>query len=185
MHRAVPFRFSLSLLILVAAGSCAPPQPAPRPAPVPLPTPPPRPTPTPTAAPAPAAEWRDWPLTPGTWAYRQDVRGSIALFGRPGEDADVTLRCDRQRGRIYLSRRSAAAAAVPLTIRTSSDLRRLSALPTGGEQPYVAVELGVRDPLLDAIGFSRGRFAIETGGMPALVLPPWPEILRVAEDCRG
>jgi hypothetical protein len=46
------------------------------------------------------------------------------------------------------------------------------------------VELGARDALVDAIGFSRGRFVVEGGGLAALVVPAWPEILRVAEDCR-
>jgi hypothetical protein len=125
-------------------------------------------------------------MTQGSWGYRQDGRGSIALFGRAGEDAELTIRCDRQRDRIFLSRRAApGGAAGTLTVRTTSERRQLRALPVGGDQAYVAVELGVRDPLLDAIGFSRGRFAVEGGGLPPLVLPPWAEILRVVEDCRG
>jgi hypothetical protein len=33
--------------------------------------------------------------------------------------------------------------------------------------------------------FSRGRFAVETDGLPTLVLQTWPEPARVVEDCRG
>ncbi|MBC9033191.1 hypothetical protein IAG41_12400 [Sphingomonas sp. JC676] len=128
-------------------------------------------------------DWRDWPLTPGTWAYRQDERGSIALFGRAGQDAELTLRCDRARGRIYLSRRGEGGGGY--RIRTTSLERRLAALPTGGTPPYLAVELGARDPLLDAIGFSRGRFVVEVDGLQELVVPAWAETLRVVEDCRG
>lgn len=194
-------RFLVSVsaaLILAALGSCAaaapaPVQPRPAPVPVPVPTPAPAPAPTPTstplpdAAPPPSSDWRDWPVTPGTWAYRQDARGSIALFGRAGEDADLTIRCDRARGQIYLSRRGdpPAAGATPLTIRTTSMARTLDALPTGATPSYLAVALGVRDPLLDAMGFSRGHFAIEGGALPALVVPAWAEILRVVEDCRA
>ncbi|MGK3796872.1 hypothetical protein, partial [Enterococcus faecium] len=62
------------------------------------------------AAAAPlGGDWRDWPVTPGTWVYRQDARGSIALFGVPGNDAEVTLRCDRAARALYLSRRGMAA----------------------------------------------------------------------------
>ena len=50
---------------------------------------------------------------------------------------------------------------------------------------YLAAELGVRDSLVDAIGFSRGRFVVEGAGQPRLVVPAWAEFLRVAEDCRG
>lgn len=41
------------------------------------------------------------------------------------------------------------------------------------------------DSLLDALGYSRGRFIIEQQGLPTLVIPAWPEIERVVEDCRG
>jgi len=44
--------------------------------------------------------------------------------------------------------------------------------------------LSARDPLLDAIAFSRGRFALEAAGLETLYLPAWPELSRVIEDCR-
>jgi hypothetical protein len=180
--RLPPFA-SLTAIAALALGGCAStsgmvPPPSP-PVPVPAPTPAPAPAP----APPPSADWRDWALTPGTWAYRQDARGSIALYGRAGEEAELTLRCDRARGRIFLARRGEGAAA--LTIRTTSSVRRLDALPTGGTPPYLAAELGVRDAVLDAIGFSRGRFVVEAQGLPALTVPAWAEALRVVEDCRG
>lgn len=170
-----------SLALLFVAG-CVP-SPAvrapapPRPVPAPTPTPAPLPQPVPTAS-----DWRDWPLTPGDWVYRQDGRGSIALFGPAGQPAQVMLRCDRARGRVYLSRPGAAPAT--LTIRTTSAVRAVQAVPAGGTPPYVSAEFGTRDPLLDAMGFSRGRFLIEGGG-GTLTVPAWPEILRVVEDCRG
>lgn len=172
---------SFILPALLALGACSTPAvvpPSAAPVPVPAPTPAPMPAPPP-----PSADWRDWALTPGTWAYRQDERGSIALFGQAGADADLTLRCDRGRARIYLSRRGEAATG--LNIRTTSQVRRIAAVPTGGVPAYLAAELGVRDPLLDAIGFSRGRFVVEAQGLPTLVVPAWAETLRVVEDCRG
>lgn len=172
---AIPAMFTLGS----CSGSVEVVPPPARPVPVPAPTP----TPQPVPAPAPlAADWRDWPLTPGSWSYRQDARGSVALFGRVGGDADFTIRCDRTRGRVYLSRRGDAAGS--LRIRTSSTMRKLDALPTGGAPAYLAVELEVRDPLLDAIGYSRGRFVVEGAGLPALAIPAWSELLRVIEDCR-
>jgi len=184
MHRRSPLSLS-ALLTIAALGGCAPavvPQPA-RPVALPTPAPAPAPAPAPTRAPAPVtADWRDWPVTPGSWVYRQDARGSIALFGQVGQDADLTLRCDSARQRIYLSRRGEGQGT--LTIRTSSTLRSVTAQPTGGTPPYIAVELAPRDALLDALGYSRGRFVVEGAGLPALVIPAWGEILRVVEDCR-
>jgi hypothetical protein len=51
--------------------------------------------------------------------------------------------------------------------------------------PYVAAALAVNDPLLDAMAFSRGRVAIQQDGAQTLVIPPYAEIGRVIEDCRG
>ena len=59
-----------------------------------------------------------------------------------------------------------------MTIRTSSTARTVSGT------------LPASDPLIDAMGYSRGRFIVETPGAPPLVIPAWAEVLRVAEDCR-
>lgn len=138
----------------------------------------------PASPPAYRGDWRDWPLTPGNWVYRQDARGSIALYGAPGADAELTIRCDRIAGQIYMSRKGAAPGNAPATIRTSSTLRAVTMQPTGGTPGYMAASLFPRDPLLDAIGYSRGRFVLEQASLPTLVIPAWAEILRVSEDCR-
>lgn len=156
---------------------------------VPQPVAPPPPAP-PLIQPAPpppvaikSSGWNDWPWTPGTWTYRRDDRGSLALFGPAGGDALLTLRCDLDRRQVFLSR--AGTAATPLTIRTTSLTRMVPVQPTGGTPAYVAAALAPSDPLLDAMGFSRGRFVIEQAGAAALVVPTWAEIERVTEDCRG
>jgi hypothetical protein len=172
---------------LAIAGCSETPRVVPPPAPRPVPAPAPAPAPTPAPAPAPArgADWRDWPLTPGSWAYRQDGRGSIALYGMAGGEAELTLRCDSGRGRVVLSRRGEGVANIRL--RTTSTLRQLPVQPVaaGGASPWLATDLAPRDPVLDAMGYSRGRFLVESAGLPTLVVPAYAEILRVAEDCRG
>ncbi|WEK42798.1 MAG: hypothetical protein P0Y64_15785 [Candidatus Sphingomonas colombiensis] len=143
----------------------------------------PAPAPPPVTAPPPLAnDWNDWPLTPGTWRYAADSRGTRAMFGNGG-DANVVLRCDRGAQRMYLSR--TGTATTPLIVRTSSATRSLPVQPTGGAQPYVAAALATNDPLLDAMAFSRGRVAIQQDGAPILVVPTYAEIGRVIEDCRG
>ena len=169
----------LPVFIAAAAGIVASCVPAPRRPPVNVARPAPPPTPAPAAV---AADWRDRPVTPGTWSYRQDARGSLALFGVAGADALLTLRCDRAARLIYLSR--AGVAATPLTLRTTSLTRAVSVQPTGGTPPYVAAALAPGDPLLDAMGFSRGRFVVEQAGAPTLAVPAWAEVERVTEDCR-
>ena len=133
--------------------------------------------------PAPlASDWNDWPVTPGDWAYRRDDRGSIALFGAVGNDAAMTLRCDRTRATLYLSVRGPAANT---TVRTTTVSRTIAFQPTGGSTGYAAAALTTTDSLLDAMAFSRGRFVIERAAQSPLVVPPYAEIGRVIEDCRG
>lgn len=132
-------------------------------------------TPPPTPPPAPPVEARtDWPdlqLSPGEWRYQAADGGTEARFG--AVEAGFMLRCDLGRRQVILAR-IPAAAGIPLTIRTSSASRSV----TDG------MALPASDPLLDAIAFSRGRFAVEAPGQPALIVPAWPEPGRVVEDCR-
>lgn len=166
--------------LLLAASACvpqpvAPPAPAPKPV-VALPAPPVTTVPR-------GADWRDWPLTPGDWSWQRDARGSIARFAPAGGPARLALRCDRDRRQIILS--VDGSTATTLTVRTTSIARALPVQPNGGNPPSLAATLAANDGLLDAMGFSRGRFVIERPGAPTLVVPAWAEIERVTEDCRG
>jgi hypothetical protein len=71
-----------------------------------------------------------------------------------------------------------------MRIRTETAERLLTANSQSDGRPMLVATLQARDPLLDAIALSRGRFAVETGGLETLYLPAWPEITRVVEDCR-
>lgn len=168
-------RAAIAMMLAFAIVACVP-----RTAPPPAAPPP---TPLPTPAPTPVADWQDWPWTPGTWTYDRDDRGSRALYGPPGADARIVLRCDRAARIIYLSR--AGSVAAPFTIRTSTTTRQVPVRATGGALPYVAAQFAATDALLDAMAFSRGRFTIEQPGTTPTVLPPWAEFGRVLEDCRA
>ena len=122
-------------------------------------------------------------MAAGAWVYRRDERGSIALYGTAGADALVTLRCDKARARVFLSRASDVGGT--MTVRTSSTSKGVTVQPTGGKPAYAASELAVGDPILDAMAFSRGRIALELSGAQNIAIPVWSEIGRVVEDCRG
>lgn len=185
---------------VLALGGCTvvPPQPAPaaqggaaaqQPKPQ-LPVPQPRPAPPPAPSPrADAGSWRDLPQTPGIWTYAAEPTGSVVRFGQPGAGSLILIRCNRKRPAIELQRAGFGASPVPATISTSSTQRRLTATPAGTSTAQNAaipfeIAFSVRDPLLDAIAFSRGRFMLEMGGVQTLVLPVWSELGRVIEDCR-
>jgi hypothetical protein len=76
-------------------------------------------------------------------------------------------------------------ATVPAPLRVLTEMREGSLVtrPAQTDGSLIA-ELPSRDPLLDAMAFSKGRFAIETPGLPTLYIPSWPEVTRVIEDCR-
>ena len=77
------------------------------------------------------------------------------------------------------------------TVGTPSERRRARISPAAFAVKVSArtfwgsiVPIAAADKLLDAIAFSRGRFALEAAGQETLYLPSWPEISRVIEDCR-
>jgi hypothetical protein len=176
-------KYSAAMPLLLLA-ACVAPQPAPPPAP---PAPPP---PTPVPPPPVSLDWRDWPLTPGSWIYRADAAGSSALFGRAGAEANLILRCDLASRTIMLSWPGAAASAV--TITTSHGVGSYQAAPAAGTTGRIGISFAARDPFLDKLSFSRGRFVVASvgggaaAGEPAgrLVIPAWPEPARAVEDCR-
>jgi hypothetical protein len=144
---------------------------------LPAPTPTPTREPVPTTTPQPAADWRDAPITPGDWQWGVTSLGSTANFA----GGQFVMRCDRPQGTVSLMRSANASAPVTMTIRTESGARTLTAVPVAGG---ISVSIAARDPLLDAMAFSRGRFAVEAPGAPTLYVPSWTEASRVIEDCR-
>jgi hypothetical protein len=73
-----------------------------------------------------------------------------------------------------------SAPAGALTVRTSYGDTVRMALPAATGLQLV---MSASDPLLDQIAYSRGRFMLAAGEQE-LILPAWPEVSRVVEDCR-
>ncbi|MGH6786483.1 MAG: hypothetical protein ACREBO_06600 [Novosphingobium sp.] len=161
---------------LVALAACAP-KPAPRPVPAPAPPVVIRPAPQPT--PPPPRDWRDAPQSPGEWSWTLVGGRSTARYGLVGQAPEFSLVCDRARASVVLTR--AGAAPAPMALYTTSGNRSFNAT---GVVDGAEAALSARDPILDAIAFSRGRFAVELPGTASLYLPSWPELSRVIEDCR-
>lgn len=161
------FRYGIAgALMLVVAGCTAIPQPeAPPPAPRPV-----APAPTPTPLPTPTAGWEDRAVDAGAWRY--DAGNRTAAFVPTGS-ANPLLSMTCSGDGIRMS--SSLSGNVSLRTSAGTDQIRFD----GG-----SANLANRDPRLDRIAFSRGRFALETPGGGALTLPVQSEIGRVIEDCR-
>lgn len=176
MRRSLP-----PLALTIALASCVPAKRPPAPAP-----PPPPAAPALPAAP-PQQDWRDVPLTAGVWSWHGAAgQASIAQFLVPGQQAQFAMKCDFASRTIRFSRAGALpASAATMTVTTSFGIFTLPAGNGGGQPPAIVAQATARDPHLDQIAFSRGRFLIDLDGQPRLILPAWPEVARVIEDCRG
>lgn len=171
----LPFMAAASL----TAAGCVPKSQGPVPPPMSQRAPAAAPMPPITAAPQ---NWIDAPATPGDWGYRSTPGGSQALFGGKTHPLFI-LECSRAASRINLMWVEEFEGQVPMRILTETQDRVLPATTDGEDFPSLVAQLSARDPLLDAMAISRGRFAVEVDGV-TLYLPSWPEVSRVIEDCR-
>jgi hypothetical protein len=128
----------------------------------------------------------DAPQTAGTWTYSDDPGETLAAFFETGNDIEFVLRCDKATGMVRIGRfiSSPDTANRLMRITTETSTRQLQARPVANAVLVAAAELDPRDPLLDAMALTKGRFAVEVEGERTLYLPAWAEVTRVIEDCR-
>lgn len=119
----------------------------------------------------------------GDWSYGQTADGTEATFTNASGYPQLWVHCTRATRRVSIARTASAAASV-LSIWTSSATR---AAPSSFDPATkrLTVEFANFDPLLDALANSRGRIAFSIGNESALLVPPWPELARIVEDCRA
>jgi len=119
----------------------------------------------------------------GAWSYSSTADGTEARFVDASANPQLILHCTRATRRVSISK-PATAAAPAINVWTSSQTRSIptSFNPATGR---LSADLQPYDALLDAMSSSRGRIGLSVGAQPALVVPPWPEIARVVEDCRA
>ena len=119
----------------------------------------------------------------GTWSYTPGAVVSEARFTDASGATQLTIRCTRATRRVTVTK-PASAASPTIWVWTSS---RTKSVPASFDAPSLqaSAEFAPFDPLLDAIAASRGRIGFSVSGGAPLVVPPWPEIGRVVEDCRA
>ena len=156
--------------------------------PAPVARPAPSPSPTPVAVAQPEYEnYLDAPQTPGNWTYRQE-RAAIGLwssasFVSPSGEELFSVQC-KFGDNIGVARSVRTVRNLNVTIRTETATHSRLAPPDPEGQNYVNLVFRPFDPFLDAMAITKGRFAVETDGLPTLYLPAWVEVSRVIEDCR-
>lgn len=119
----------------------------------------------------------------GSWTYTPAADGSEARFADSTNNPQLVVHCTRATRHVTISK-AATAAAPTINVWTSSQTRSVASTfnPAAGR---LSIDLQPYDALLDAISTSRGRIGFSVGTQPPLVVPPWPEIARVVEDCRA
>jgi len=118
----------------------------------------------------------------GSWTYAATSDGSEASFSNTTGQPQLTVRCTRSTRRVAILK-AATTASPSLWVWTSSLQESLPAT-FDATAARVSVDVGAYDPLLDAIASSRGRIGFSSTGLQTLVVPPWPDVARVIEDCR-
>ena len=139
-------------------------------------------TTTQTAAPVAAPDFTYAIPIAGSWTFTPASDGGAATFLNASAMPQLTIRCSRATRRVSIAK--PGSVAVPfLNVWTSSMTRSLPASfdPATARQ---TIQVPAYDPLLDALAFTHGRLAVYVANQPALVLPAWPEVARVVEDCR-
>jgi len=119
----------------------------------------------------------------GAWSYRATNGGSEADFVALTGGVQLKIRCNRAARTVSVVRTGVAAAAPALSIWTTSQSRSVPSRFLATKE--LVADIAATDPLLDAIAFSRGRFATGASGAPMVAVPAWPEPKRVIEDCRS
>lgn len=164
-------------------GACVPSATAPAPAPAPVARPAPaRPLPPPVVQAPVTTSWMDAGLTPGAWNYDDQNGGGMAVFSGGRGEPLFMLECDRETGpavMLYVTGTGGSGTAGVIRTETATRTLPMTAIQ-GGHQ----ATLDPRDPLLDAMALSKGRFAVEATGRAPLILPSHAEVSRVIEDCR-
>ena len=119
----------------------------------------------------------------GTWTFAPTADGSEATFRTATSTPQLTVRCSRTTRRVSIAK--PGNRAVPFLALWTDSMARSVPASFDPATARVTILLATTDPLLDALAFGRGRIAIQGSGQPALVVPAWPEIARVIEDCRN
>ena len=128
-------------------------------------------------------DYANAPAAVGTWSHVALPGGSEARFRDSAGTIRVILACARSTRQVTIARTSAAPATA-ISVWTSTMTRVIPARFEPNAM-RVGAQLAAYDGLLDAIAFSRGRFALAMPGFPALVVTAAPEAARVVEDCRS
>lgn len=186
--KAVYFYTIAGISLTFGIAACVPSVEAPAPTPAPVA----RPAPTPTLTPPPTPvvqeprfeNYLDAPQTPGNWEYARFPFGSQAIFNSGAAETSFAINCNTADRRISLNRPISTTAPRPMQIKTETSTRILSAQSAIGGMANLSVSLDPRDPILDAMAITKGRFAVQTEGLRTLYIPAWVELSRVIEDCR-
>jgi hypothetical protein len=125
----------------------------------------------------------DAPATPGNWEFAAFPFGTQALFRGPaGVNTGFSISCNAADRQIMMLR--PVPSNQPLAVRILTETVSRTAIAQPAESSGVVLRLDANDSLLDAMALSKGRFAVETEGLPTLYLPSHAEVSRVIEDCR-
>jgi hypothetical protein len=119
----------------------------------------------------------------GSWSFTTVAGGSDALFTDSAGRMQLALHCARSVRRVTIAK--PATAAAPFMVVWTSSLSRSVPASFDPTTNRISVNLPAFDGLLDAMAYSRGRIGVTVSGTSPLIVPAWPEVARLVEDCRS
>ena len=119
----------------------------------------------------------------GSWTYAAATDGSDATFASETGAVQLSLHCTRATRRVSITK--PASISAPMMDVWTSGAARSVPVTFNAATARLSADLGAYDNLLDGMANSRGRIAFTVGSQPPIVVPAWPEVARVIEDCRA
>jgi hypothetical protein len=129
-------------------------------------------------------DWLGLTVINGNWRWAREGTLSVARLSLASGRERMGLSCDPATRLVSMTIDAppTGSGMVSVTTTTLSKDVPIASVP---DRPWASrITFKARDPLLDAIAFSRGRFMIQQAGVTPDVAPVQPEIGRVIEDCR-
>jgi len=119
----------------------------------------------------------------GNWSYSAQPGGSEATFVNAAGQPQLAITCTRGVRQVTISK--PATVIAPFILVWTSALTRNLPSSYNPATRRLSATVSAYDPILDAMGFSRGRIGFSALNQPALIVPAWAEVSRVVEDCRA
>ena len=136
-------------------------------------------------APVDVVEDKNGGTTSGSWQPAGEAEAQSVAFRATGGELLFSIGCDQRGGLVFRRHGLVARANLGLMqLRTGGDVRRLAATTGADDQPDVQARAPYNDQLIPALMRFDQPLEVRVEGLETLILPPSPEVGKLAEACQ-